>query len=482
MDFDLRQGEIHAVVGKNGAGKSTLISIISGTLFPDKGSIEFEGHPVGFNELGNLPVATVHQEIAAFPNLTVAQNIFAGNEPRTRWGGVDRYEEHSRATRLIRTFGLSVEPGDAVAILSPVEQKIVAIMRAFEKSSRILILDEPTAVLSLAETERMFELLAQVRANNLSIIYISHRLEEIFQIADRVTVLRDGRAVHVSDLKSIDLRQLVTEIVGDAAERRSQDGMPGADRAPEFSASAPRFEARSITHAGGRFSAISIVVRRGEILGMAGLVGAGKTEFGKAVFGIEKLLSGEFLLDGSSVEIASPADAIRRGVIYVTEDRKREGLFSDMTIANNVCAPILDQLENRFHVLSEKVMNDRARQALEGYHLKATGVDQIVATLSGGNQQKVLLARWLQLKPKVLIVDEPTIGVDVSAREEIYRLLRRIAYSGTAVIFISCEFKELLQNTDRIVTIYKGRITGSYTAADTTEQQLLEAASGLVHQ
>lgn len=477
VDFDLRRGEIHAVVGKNGAGKSTLISIISGSSIADGGSLEFDGEAVDVHRLRSLPIATVYQESAVFPNRTVTQNAFAGNEREIGRGAAGRAAAEARTEELLAAFGLRVRASDLVATLSPVEQKVVAIIRALVRKSKVLILDEPTAVLSLAETERLFTLLRALRHTGLGIIYISHRLDEIFQIADRVTVLRDGRVAYAGEMAALDMQRLVGEIVGPDVATSVAEARP-AD-AVERKEVPARFEARGLRHAGGRFDNISLKVWPGEIVGLAGLIGAGKTEIGKSIFGAEKTSGGDMLLDDVAIDPGSPAEAIRRGIVYVTEDRKHEGLFGDMTIAQNVCAPLLAKLADGAGMIDRNQIRTRAMEAMRTYRIKATSPDQIVATLSGGNQQKVLMARWLQMNPKLLIVDEPTVGVDVSARQEIYRLIRRIAESGAAVIFASCDLKELLDNTDRIVTLYRGRMTGSYVTAQASESLLVQAVSGL---
>ena len=478
VEFELRSGEIHAVVGKNGAGKSTLISIISGILVPDAGTLFLDGEPLPIDRLDLLKVATVFQESTTFPNLTIAENIFAGNEPCSSLHRVDRAAENRRAKEHLLQFGLDVDPRAVISELSPAEQKVVEIIRCFEKECRILILDEPTAALSLTETDRLFELLAQAKRSGMAIIYISHRLEEIFQIADRVTVLRDGRVTLASPISSLDLPRLIAEIVGREAEAVAEVVATRGAEGDQFTERPIRFEARRLSHAGGRFKDVSMIVRQGEIVGLGGLVGAGKTEFGKAIFGAERLAAGELLLDGNVVTTPTPGAAIEMGIVYVTEDRKHEGLFVDMTIADNLCAPLLGRFADRWQMLRRGPMIRAAEKAAQDVRVKATGTDQIVATLSGGNQQKVLLGRWLQLGPKLLIVDEPTVGVDVSAREEIYRLLRARAEAGTAIIFISSELKELIQNTDRIVAMHEGHFTGSFLSHSVGEPELMVAIAG----
>ncbi len=470
VDFDLKRGEIHAVLGKNGAGKSTLIQIIAGILVADAGEVRLEGGALPLGDLSALNVATVFQESTIFPNLTIAENIFAGNEPsRDRRAG-----RRQLAAEHLARFGIAADPDAAITILSPAERKVIEIIRALERDCRILILDEPTATLSLNETSRLFELLRQAKAGGLAIIYISHRLEEIFQVADRVTVLRDGRVTRVSDVEDLDLEGLVAEIVG-----HGEKEAPVSAAVTRRDATAPvRLEIRGLTDGAGRFRDLSLEIRAGEIVGIGGLIGVGKTEFARAIFGAEPVAHGTILLDGAVVAPRSPAEAIGHGIVYVTEDRKHEGLFLDMTIEDNLCAPILRRFAGGWQMLSGRAMAAAARAAAAAVRVKATGVDQIVATLSGGNQQKVLIGRWLQLDPKVLIVDEPTVGVDVSAREEIYRLIQARADAGTAVLFISSELKELIENCDRIVAMHGGRIVSAFDAGAVSEQELMIAVAG----
>jgi ABC-type sugar transport system ATPase subunit len=476
VDFALRAGEIHAVVGKNGAGKSTLISIISGIYQPDRGEVYFEDQKVPFHSLRTLPTATVYQESALFQSLSIADNICCGEEPTSVLAFLDDKEKNRQTREYLQMFDLRLEPGLLVAQLSPAEQKVVEILRAIRRNCRVLILDEPTATLTGKETNRLFELLKKFLAANIGIIYISHRLEEIFQIADRVSVLRDGRLQACEEVKSLDLKQLVALMVGKQAESLEKEAAGG--RADAESA-APILRLEALSHAYGRFRDVSLSVGKGEILGLVGLVGAGKTELARTVFGLDRLESGTIFLNGSKLAISGPKDAIRHGILYVTESRKTDGLFLEMSLRDNVAAPVLSKISGAGGFLQSARMKAVADQAIAQFDVKTTGSDQVVNTLSGGNQQKVLLGIWLQLEPKVLIVDEPTVGIDVAAKAEIYRLLRRIAATGTAIILISSETKEILLNCDRILTMYKGRIVAEFLPDGASEKKIFEQISGI---
>lgn len=474
IDFDLRAGEIHALVGKNGAGKSTLISIISGIQAPDRGEVLRGGSAAGAHPAPT--VATVYQESTLFPNLSVADNIFSGDEPAGLLSLVKTREKIRETERLLALFNLGVSPRAPILSISPAEQKVVEILRAVRRDCRVLILDEPTATLALRESSRLFELLKGIRETQVGIIYISHRLEEIFQVADRVTVLRDGKLQGTSDIRDISMNRLVSMMVGqqtdlERVQRRAAAG-PVADRPPVL-------EARAITHHHHKFRGVSFSVYPGEILGIIGLTGAGKTELARTLFGLERLEEGQVRVDGKEVSLRTPREAIGRGIVYVTESRKTDGLFLDMSLRDNISAPVLEEVAGGLGFLNRGRMDGRVREAIGQFDIATTGARQVVNTLSGGNQQKVLLGIWLQLRPRVLMVDEPTVGIDVSAKAEIFRLLRRIADSGTAVILISSETKEVINHSDRILTLYNGRKTGDFPTGRVDENLLLEHISGV---
>ena len=476
VNFSVFPGEIHALVGKNGAGKSTLISIISGVYGPDKGELFVDGTKIPYSHLHNLPVSTVYQESTVFPNLSIADNVFAGDEPINSLAMVSNQTKIEETKKLLEIFQLNFNPLTLVTQLSPAEKKLVEILRALQKKSRIMILDEPTAALTLAETKKLFQLLHNLKKSEIGIIYISHRLEEIFEVADRVTVLRDGVWQGTEYINQIDMQRLITMMVGkkkELIEEVKKDEVEVKDKGGVLC------EVKNLTHYYRKFKDISFQIRKNEILGLAGLIGAGKTELAKAIFGQERLETGEIELEGKKISINSPLDAIHNGIVYITENRKEEGLFLDTSIKNNIVAPDLASVANHMGFISDQKINQISTQVIQQFNIKAYDADQITNTLSGGNQQKVLLGLWLHLKPKVLLVDEPTVGIDVESKTEIYKLLRKIADSGVAVIMISSEIKELLNNSDRIITMYKGTIIEEFIASQVSEKELLASISGI---
>ena len=479
VNFSVFPGEIHALVGKNGAGKSTLISIISGVYGPDKGELFVDGSKVSYSHLHNLPVSTVYQESTVFPNLSIADNVFAGDEPINHLSLVSNQTKIGETKRLLEIFQLNFDPLTLVTQLSPAEKKLVEILRALQKKSRIMILDEPTAALTLSETKKLFQLLHNLKKSEIGIIYISHRLEEIFEVADRVTVLRDGVWQGTEYINQIDMPRLITMMVGKKKELIEE---VKKDEVEVRTKDEVLCEVKNLTHYYRKFKDVSFQIRKNEILGLAGLIGAGKTELAKAIFGQERLETGEIELEGKKISIHSPLDAIHYGIVYITENRKEEGLFLDTSIKNNIVAPDLTTVANNLGFISDHKINQISNQVIQQFNIKAYDADQITNTLSGGNQQKVLLGLWLHLKPKVLLVDEPTVGIDVESKTEIYKLLRKIADSGVAVIMISSEIKELLNNSDRIITMYKGTIIEEFIASQVTEKELLASISGISSQ
>ena len=476
VDFRLKSGEIHTLLGKNGAGKSTLINIISGLILPDGGKLFWGNREIDYHQIRHLPVATVHQETTIFPNLTIADNIFSGDEPSGLFAFVKNTAKIEETKRLLALFNLDISPLMPASQLSPAEQKVIEILRAIRKKCKILILDEPTAALALKETERLFELLEEVKNTNIGIIYISHRLEEIFKIADKVTVLRDGSLQGSKNIEELDMHKVVTMMVGQKTDLAEINIEPTpAVKADET----PKLEVKSLRHCLYKFKDISFDIKAGEILGIVGLVGAGKTELAKTLFGAEKAAGGEIFLKGKSLQIGAPGDAIRNGIVYVTEDRKEEGLFLEMTIADNIVSTALDQISGKFGFIKNKASQALADQAINQFNIVSSGTKQVVNVLSGGNQQKVLLGAWLHLRPEVLIIDEPTIGIDVEAKAEIFKILRKIANSGTAIILISSEIKELINHSDRIIAMYNGAFTGEFEPDEASENEILKSISGM---
>ena len=476
VNFNIFPGEIHALVGKNGAGKSTLISIISGVYGPDKGEIFLDGRKVGYSQLHAFPVSTVYQENTVFTNLSVADNVFAGDEPANHFSLVSSQKKIGETKKLLDIFQLDFNPLILVTQLSPAERKLVEILRALKKKSRIMILDEPTATLNITETKKLFQLLKNLKKSDIGIIYISHRLEEIFEIADRVSVLRDGKLQGTEDIKHINMQRLVAMMVGEKTELVEEKKKESVQLEPIGEIC---LEVKKFTHYYRKFKKINLMVRKNEILGIAGLIGSGKTELAKAIFGQEKIEEGEIFLQGRKITIHSPTDAIAQGIVYITENRKEEGLFLDMTVKNNIISPDLNSVSGNMGFIYDQKIDQIATGVINQFDIKVFHLEQITNTLSGGNQQKVLLGLWLHLKPKVLLVDEPTVGIDVESKSEVYKILRKIADSGVAVIMISSEIKELLNNSDRIITIYKGSIVEEFNTSQVSENELLASISGI---
>ncbi|MCX5676749.1 MAG: sugar ABC transporter ATP-binding protein [Planctomycetota bacterium] len=472
VDFDLRRGEVHALVGENGAGKSTLMHIVGGVCRPDSGEILVGGRPVRLRSAHDAAlrgISVVHQELSLAPNLSVAENIFANRQPVRAWNLIDGDALESRSRELLRLFNLDLPPRTLVKHLSAAQQQVIEILKAVSYRPQVLVLDEPTSSLTAMDTELLFRNMERLKAEGTSIIYISHHLGEVFRVADRVTVLRDGRRVESLPAAGLTedaiIRRMVGRTLGNIyGERDSEIG-------PEY------FRVEGA--AGGRFSGVSLALRRGEILGVAGLVGSGRTELARALFGAERLASGAVTLDGRPLRIRSPSQAIAAGIGYLTEDRKGQGLFLRMTVRDNCIAPCLSRFAGRLGMMDERLIGEFAEAARSRFGIITPSVRQTVRNLSGGNQQKVLLAMWMGTAPKVLIADEPTRGVDVGAKSEIYRLLRQLAADGVGIILISSDLLEVLGLADRILMMRQGRIAGEFSRHEATEENVIACASGV---
>lgn len=479
IEFEVCSGEVHALVGENGAGKSTLMHILAGVHQPDAGSIEWCGdHDVVIeNEHAaqRLGLAIVFQERSLFGTLNVAENVFAGRQPINRWGRIDRGVLRRETRRLLDQVGLTCDPDSPLTQLSPAQQQMVEIAKALSLHARLIIFDEPTAALTETETRALFAVIRQLKAQQVGIIYISHRLEEVFQMADRVTVLKDGEGQGTFRVSETTPASLINRMVGrDLAGREIRSE---SDPTPKQA----RLEVRDISDALSAGAApvvlrgISFEVRAGEILVLAGLAGSGRTELAMSIFGARPKGSGEVLIDGQPVRIHSPADAIAFGLGYLPEDRKEAGLFLEMSVAENVAAAQLRLFGDWWHQIrrQEKV----AEQYRQKLRIACRTVRQSVQRLSGGNQQKVVLSRWLLANPRVLIVDEPTRGIDVGAKAEVHSLLVELARNGTAVVVISSELPEVLALADRVLVLRQGRIAGELTRAEATEEKIMRYAS-----
>ena len=470
VSFELRAGEVHALVGENGAGKSTLIKIVAGAETPDAGTLTVAGTtvrhmtPAAAKALG---IAVIYQQPALFPDLTVSENIALSLESSSLWHRVDWLNRDREARELLLRVGAAIDPQRLVATLTMPEQQLVEIAKALGADARILFMDEPSASLTEREVERLFTVIARLRADGVGIVYISHRLDEIFRVADRVTVLRDGETVATRARDAVDRTQLIQLMVG-----------------RELSAVFPKrnialgdvvFEVRGLASRASGLHDVSLSVRRGEILGVAGLVGSGRTELAESIFGLRERDAGELLLAGAPIRVESPADAIAAGLAYVPEDRRRHGVVLEMAIAANTSLANLGAFARR-GIIDRKA----ERAAAEGYaqrlRIRAASVLQEVGALSGGNQQKVAVARWLATRPAVVILDEPTQGVDIGAKSELHALMQDLAERGLAIIMISSELPEILGMSDRVIVMRKGTIAGELSRAEATQDKILALA------
>jgi rhamnose transport system ATP-binding protein len=472
VDFTLEPGEVHALVGENGAGKSTLIKIITGAVAADSGILTVAGREVAHNSPSvarSLGIIAIYQQPSLFPHLTVAENIAWSLESGSAWRKVDWKARQRQAVELIRRAGSSIDPERVAGTLSMPEQQIVEIAKAIGAGARILIMDEPTASLTDREVESLFQVVVSLRAQGAGIIYISHRLGEIFSIANRITVLRDGEAIGTKSAKELDQSGLIAMMVGrPVASVFPKRPVPLGEIALEL---------RNVSCRAAGVRDVSFAVRSGEILGLAGLVGSGRTEFAETIFGLNQPDSGEIIVQNRVARIASPAQAIEAGIGYVPEDRRRHGIVLEMSVAANTSLASLSAI-SRWGLISgagERLLAERYVTQLQ---IKTPSVFAASGTLSGGNQQKVALSRWLAITPKVLILDEPTQGVDVGSKSEIHRLMVDLAERGLAIIMISSELQEILGMSDRIAVMHDGSIGGILTRADATEQKILTLALG----
>ena len=473
-------GEVHSLMGENGAGKSTLMKILSGAYQADPGGeILIDGKPVvidGPIAARALGVAVIYQELSLAPNLSVAENIHAGRELRKggrRFGLVDRAAMERGCEEVLNRLGASFGPQTLVGTLSIAEQQLVEIARAIHTHARILVMDEPTTPLSSRETDRLFKLIRQLREEGLAIIYISHRMAEIYELSDRVSVLRDGSYAGTLERAALSAESLVSMMVG-----RDISGFYKKEHAP-YDPGKVVLSVRDIADT-RRVRGCSLDLHAGEVLGIAGLVGAGRTELARLVFGAERRVRGEVAVDGRPLALRTPRDAINAGVIYLTEDRKRQGLFLDMSVRDNINVAVCGR-DARLGVLDRAKGAARAREAIDSLSIRVPHAKVNAGSLSGGNQQKVLLSRLLETKPRVLILDEPTRGVDIGAKSEIYRIINELAKSGVGIIVISSELPEVIGVADRVLVMREGVIAGElggYSGNPITQETIIALATG----
>jgi len=469
VDLDLRAGEVHAVVGENGAGKSTLMKIVAGVYRPDSGSIRLDGAPI-LNESPRQAlergISMIHQELNLAPNLSVAENVFLGRAP-TRGGLIDWRRLYADVEALADRLGIDLDVRARVDELSVARQQMVEIAKALSLDARVIIMDEPTSALTERETEALFDIIARLKSHGVAVVYISHRLDEIFRVADRVTVLRDGRLVGTLPVAQATQPQLISMMVGrELTTLFPKESVEIGD---------PVLEVRHLRR-NGALEDISFVLRRHEILGLAGLVGAGRTELVRILFGADSLDGGEILLEGRPVRIRSPRDAIRLGMGFVTEDRKLQGLVLGMNVRENETLASLGQV-SQLGFLNLGRERTLAARLVDQLGVRTPSVEQEVANLSGGNQQKVVIAKWLATRARILILDEPTRGIDVGAKAEVHALMSRLATQGVSILMISSELPEILGMSDRILVMRQGRLSGEFTREQATQEAILACAA-----
>jgi len=472
VSFDVRPGEVHALLGENGAGKSTLIKIVSGVYQPDLGSILVNGTQVHFSspdDARRAGVATIYQELLLFPELSVAENIFLGHAPLAGAGRIDWRAMRAEAAKLLHSLEIDdLSPDQIVGVLTVGNRQRVEILRALSHDARILIMDEPTAALTESDVTRLFDVVRRLKQRGVGIVYISHRLDEIFAIADRVTVLRDGAYVGSRDVADTNVGELVQMMVG----RRLESLFPKTV-AP---IGAPVLEARDLVRR-PLTKGVSLTVRAGEIVGLAGLVGSGRSELAQTLFGMTPSESGEIRLNGERVRIDSPETARDKGIAYVPEDRGTQGLVRGMSVLHNFSLAALGSLA-RAGFIDRAAERQMALEGVARFSVKTSSVDEIAGRLSGGNQQKIVLGKWLANNPKLLILDEPTRGIDVGAKAEIHRLMSQLAGEGVAILMISSELPEVLGMSDRVLVMREGRLVAEFDRADATSEAVGAAMMG----
>ncbi|MGV9565045.1 sugar ABC transporter ATP-binding protein [Streptomyces sp. NPDC003480] len=476
VDFALRPGEVHALIGENGAGKSTLIKVMTGVYRPDAGRVRFAGAERDFRtplEAQAAGISTIYQEVNLVPLMSVARNLFLGREPR-RFGLVDTSLMNREASHVLARYGVDVDVTRPLHTLGLGAQQMVALARAVQVDARIVIMDEPTSSLEPREVDTLFSVIRDLKAQGIAVVYVSHRLDELYAICDRVTVMRDGAIVHTGDMIGLERLRLISLMLGReiAAVRDTGSTAFDADRhsRPE---GPPALRARDLT-VRHRVYGVSLDIHPGEVVGLGGLLGAGRSETAKAVIGALATDAGEVEVGGRPLTRRSPASAIRAGVVLLPEDRKVEGIIPNLSVRENISLAALPRL-SRAGLVSQTKQDEIVRLFMDRLRIKASSPDQKVSDLSGGNQQKVLLARWLALNPQVLLLDEPTRGIDVGAKAEVQALIDELARAGLGVLLISSDLEELIEGADRVVVLKDGRVVGHLADGDVTEEGLLGA-------
>ncbi|EKD9297490.1 sugar ABC transporter ATP-binding protein [Escherichia coli] len=473
VQFTLRRGEVHALLGENGAGKSTLMKILSGVYQPDEGEIIFEDKPVSFSDplsAQNVGITIIHQEFNLFPELTVEENIFIGREfcKKNRWR-LDEKQQRQATIEILQKLNLAIKPDTLVADLTVAQQQMVEIAKAISVNARILIMDEPTAALTETEIESLFRVTRLLKEQGTGIVYISHRLEELALIADRATVMRDGQYISTVDYECVKISDLIAMMVG----RDLGNIYP---RREALQQRIPVLEVNGLTRK-GVLNDINFTLYRGESLGFAGLMGAGRTELARAIFGADSIDSGTLKLNGKETVIKDISDAIQQGISYLTEDRKKEGLALNLSVERNIMLGNYPEYSDRFGNIDSRRCQQTSEEQVKALRIKTPNLEQAALNLSGGNQQKIIIARWVCKDTDILIFDEPTRGIDVGAKLEIYELMNRLVAKGKSIIMISSELPEVLGMCDRILVMRSGRITGELSAKEATQEKIMQYAT-----
>jgi ribose transport system ATP-binding protein len=474
VSFDLRKGEVHALVGENGAGKSTLMKILSGVYQADDGVIRYKGKEVIFqdvNQAHDAGIGIIYQELNLIPHLSVAANIFIGREPLTRFGTLDEKKMNADAVAVLNRLNIRIDPTTILNTLPVSKQQMVEIAKALSLNSEVLIMDEPTSALTESEIDELFMVIHSLRDRGVAIIYISHRLEELKHIVDRISIFRDGHSVSTDDYAAIGMDEIVDRMVG----RKLENKFPPKQNVPTKE---KLLEVRNIVRTGILHN-ISFDLYRGEILGISGLMGAGRSELGRAIFGADPIDSGEVLMNDHVLSLKTPSDAIKAGIAYLSENRKDEGLAVKMQVAENVTMANVQEISRRFGVLSRNLEMEAAQRYVKDLSIRTPSLSQVVNNLSGGNQQKVVVAKWLFCNSEILIFDEPTRGIDVGTKYAIYELIGALARDGKGIIMISSELPEILGLTDRLLVLHEGELAATLTTSETTQEEILTYAAGL---
>lgn len=471
VQLKVRKGTVHGLMGENGAGKSTLMKVLMGIYKPDSGNIHFMGRPLQVNGTAdalNAGISMIHQELSPIPDMTVAENIFLGREP-SKLGFVNERQLYKQTDELLQELEIKINSRTKMKNLSTAYIQMVEIAKAISYQSELVIMDEPTSAITDKEVAQLFKMIRKIKARGAAVIYITHKMDEVFEITDECTVLRDGQYVDSKLSSELDDNSLIAMMVG----REVNQIFPKIvlDHFGEVI-----LEVENLSD-GNRFKDASFYVRRGEILGFAGLMGAGRSEIMETIFGIRKKVNGEIRLNGKPIQIRSPKDAIRNGIGFLTEDRKGTGCFLPLSVANNIIMSDLNKYKNGIGMVNEKRIIENCEAQREQLRIKTPSIHQLIKNLSGGNQQKALVARWLLMEPDILIIDEPTRGIDVGAKSEIHKIMTEMVKNGKAVIMISSELPEVLGMSDRIMVMHEGRITGELKREEATQEKIMEFAT-----